>query len=1220
MLIGDIFEKNVTRDIPPVVYFHEQTPAKLADEVGEYIITGGYGKNDPRVIRNDGGIHEQFVRLLTAMQEEMRKPGGAELPAVWISGFYGSGKSSFAKLLGLALDGVALPNRTLLSEALLARDSSPERQAFADAWHKFCDAITQPISVVFDVGSAARDNEHIHSVVLRECQKRFGYCPTSHHVADFELSLETDGEYPAFLDRAAKVLGRPWSEVMNKKLAEDHFSEVMHHFRSTTYKDPMSWLDSRAGAQKLRSPEEAVTDIAAMMSKRYPQRTLFLVVDEVSQYVHDNEDRMLRLQSFVSALGQRLKGGAWLLATGQQKLEDGAAAKSPLSKLKDRFPDKLRVHLGTANIRDVVHKRLLAKRPSVVAELRDLFQQHRADLSLYSFKGDEVSESDFIDIYPMLPGHIDLLLAITTGLRARSSRIQGDSHAIRGLLQLLGEIFRYQGSAFTRYELGHLITIDRIFDVLHTSLDSDIQTTLNRALEFCSKQQDSLAARAVKAVSLLELISEEKKTDADLISRCLYEKLGSGSQIDAVQLALDKLKAEGLLGYSEKSGYKIQSTAGEEWQRERDDYLVGDERLSEEIQTALKWLLGDVKKVALEGMPLPWQAFFSDSLGTSDARINKEANHTVVNVDFRFVSRDERKPELWVPRSDTVFPDRIIWVAGETDDPRQAARKLVQSARLVERYEGREATLVPEKQRLLIEERNRKEALAKDLKAAVEAAFISGTFYFRGRQQEARDVSVGFAQALEQFAQRNLSAIYPHPVTYSVTQKDIDFLIDNRDLQGPPQVFGQSRLGILILDAGRYEASCEGVVPSAISKLITSQSGITGSSLLEHFGSPPHGYTADIVRACLVGLLRGHKIRARAPGIGEITSVRDEGTRELFADRNLRKAEFFINGDETLAPRDKAAICRLFQEHFNEDVQRDNDAIADAVAKHFVRAREWLTDVEQRFRKLGGAVDLPPALVKLGLALENCRASRQVEPTVKAVKRNLDSLRDGLHQTRRLLTDLSDEAIAGLRSAQDVLNILVPQLQSAYAGAGQGEAEKNSDAHLMFKQNAGDLKECLEAPQAWTNLVALQAHAKDIRKEYEAARKAILDGHQTQIEAALDAMKRRKGFDTLNPDQQHQVLRSIREGAALQTSVTAVAPGLEVLDVQFAQQLARAEQRALATLDGLLEEKGQPATVTVDLGWRGREISTEQDLQRFLAEVEARIRGELAAKHKVRLQ
>ena len=169
--IHKLFRQDVTRDIPPVVYFHEQNPEKIQDEVSEYIITGGWNKDHPNYRRVPDGIHEQYVRLLIAIVRELTKNGGPSLPAVWISGFYGSGKSSFAKLIGLALDGLELPNGKSLADALLARDMSERAEEFRDAWKMLRRVIAEPFSVVFDIGGYARDNEHIQ-IGRASCRER----------------------------------------------------------------------------------------------------------------------------------------------------------------------------------------------------------------------------------------------------------------------------------------------------------------------------------------------------------------------------------------------------------------------------------------------------------------------------------------------------------------------------------------------------------------------------------------------------------------------------------------------------------------------------------------------------------------------------------------------------------------------------------------------------------------------------------------------------------------------------------------------------------------------------------------------------------------------------------------------------------------------------------------------------------------------------------------
>lgn len=104
--------------------------------------------------------------------------------------------------------------------------------------------------------------------------------------------------------------------------------------------------------------------------------------------------------------------------------------------------------------------------------MRSLFQKHRSDLKLYGYGCESITEEDFLEVYPLLPGYIDLLMQIASSLRVRSARVKGDDYAIRGLLQLLGELFREQNLA--EREVGELITLDTIYNIQGSSLDADM--------------------------------------------------------------------------------------------------------------------------------------------------------------------------------------------------------------------------------------------------------------------------------------------------------------------------------------------------------------------------------------------------------------------------------------------------------------------------------------------------------------------------------------------------------------------------------------------------------------------------------------------------------------------------------------------------------------------------------------------------------------------------
>lgn len=1232
-----LFVSDITRDIPPVVYFHEQSPDKLAAEVSEYIITGGFEPDSPNHRRVPQGIHEEYVRLLKAIAADL---GKTDLPAVWVSGFYGSGKSSFAKLLGLSLDGdVRLPGGRLLSDAWIARDTSKRRGELVEAWTTLRSRLSKPLAVVFDVGGTARDREHVHAVCVRQLQAKLGYCSVEPLVAEFELRLERAGEWDRFLSTAHAQLGRPWAEVAQQPFAEEEFSAVMATMFPDRYRDPMAWFASRGGTQaSAGSPEDAVAAIRDMLAYRRPGADLFFVIDEVSQYIHSSQDRVDRLRAFVTALGSATRGKIWLIAIGQQKLDEGAG-DSFLLWAKDRFPPQFRVHLATTNIRDVVHKRLLQKTPAAAEQLRELYARHRPDLQLYCYQGSEILKDDFVDVYPLLPDYIDLIMQITTAMRVRSRRMQGDDQAIRGLLQVLGELFRGQG--FAEREIGELVTLDLIYDIQHTSLDSDVQNSMARILNRCANEAKSVTLiRVAKVVALLELIQDVIPTDAKFVAQCLFGRLGQGNNLAEITEALETLHKWKLLGYGEKQGYCIQSSAGEEWESERDDFEPPSDDISALVQDTLKFLLGKIDPPRLEGRPFPWAANFSDERRADDLSLLDPRDHAAFRVDFRLRPNDldpdapatEREQIVlaeqaaWIRRSsETALCQRLVWVVDALTPISELARELLRSQAMVRKYKPRVSSLAAARQRLFFEEESRVEDLVLKLRATVAEAWLAGAMYYRGRRIEPREHGKEFGPALAAVASRILPELYPHFIALTILPGEFEQLLQPEPSGISPKFLAEG-LGIFEVEHKRFLPACHGVVPQRIEAFLRNEPNPpSGAVLLGHFGGPPFGYTVDVVKACIAGLLRAGRLRIQPEGGGEVTAIRDVGTRDLFEkDRPFKRATISLAGDDEIGFQSRARICKFFEDKLfpsrGRVMEREDHAIADAVAETFPRLAQKTRVLLDRLRRLPtSAIDGMPSkpklddeLLKFEEALEQAlRSSRQTKPTVRIVKQHLHTLQAGIARLEKLEHELTDDGVAELLRAYDAVSHQLAQLRALHERRPLAEVAE-------IEANARTLAELLRGDRPWEFMDTLRPAVASLRKRYIVERQLLLEWQAQRVELVREAIIRREGFARLDAQQTHEVLRPL--AAALDdTPEDAIAPALLALADSFLIRLDEKSTEANKILDSLLSHGRSSPVRPLDLRLRDRELATEADVDALLEEIRQRLLDQIHAGVRIRL-
>jgi hypothetical protein len=501
--------------------------------------------------------------------------------------------------------------------------------------------------------------------------------------------------------------------------------------------------------------------------------------------------------------------------------------------------------------------------------------------------------------------------------------------------------------------------------------------------------------------------------------------------------------------------------------------------------------------------------------------------------------------------------------------------------------------LTREKQRLLIEEEARFEELDGRVRAAVAEAFLDGTAFFRAQQFRPKDLGAAFGSAISALATRVLPDLYPHFSEIAVTPSELNQLLE-KELTGPSPKFMDGGLGILSLDAGRYLASCTGLHPTRLVAEIKAVGGLTGQTLIATFVSPPYGYAPDLVKACCAGLLRGKKIRIRPEQGEDITSFQDPGVRDLFArDRDFRRAEFFLAIEGDVSQRDRIAISKLFKTFIDVTVDPDDEPIADAAFQYFPGKRERLREVEQRFNDLPGRPALPQALQKLGRALEDCCRSRLVMKTVVEIKRNLDTLRDGIEQLGVCYSELTGEAVETVAAAARIQDNEVAQLRQMDA-----LAEVAADAEAIAKQ--------LDSERPWREFSQMKPAIDRVRGHYVEYRRNLLNRQNASAEAARARVKTRSGFERLDADQAHHVLRPIAK-ALVETTPEAIAPTLSELRSAFVGSIQRAEDLANDRLDEALGEMEEAQVVKVEAQIRGREVKSRIELKAVLAELEERI-------------
>src|ERR1700726_2738343 len=405
--IKTLFANDIHRRIEEVIKVDQTSDDILRDEINEYVVTYA--------------IRSHYTNIFDAYRETPNKPH--EGIAIWVSGFFGSGKSSFAKMLGLSIE-----NRVIAGESAAERFAQRTGDKKLQVLLKAINEKIPTHAVIFDVSTERgirSGNQSLTEIMYGLFLQSLGYAKDL-DLSELEIALEEKEQLKGFEAEYGRLFNKEWSFEKGKvAFALSEASRVQHSLDPETYPMADSWVKAVKNKADI-TPAKFAERASELMQRRQPGRALMFVVDEVGQFVARDVQKMLDLQAVVQSLGVKGRGKHWVVVTSQEKLGELVSGlddkKIELARLMDRFP--LQVHLEPSDISEVPSRRVLSKNAGAQAILGKLFDGHRARLADHTrltadIKLPELTRDSFIDLYPLLPYQIDLIIQVVSGLRTQ---------------------------------------------------------------------------------------------------------------------------------------------------------------------------------------------------------------------------------------------------------------------------------------------------------------------------------------------------------------------------------------------------------------------------------------------------------------------------------------------------------------------------------------------------------------------------------------------------------------------------------------------------------------------------------------------------------------------------------------------------------------------------------------------------------------------------------
>lgn len=471
MEIKDIFVRPIDRSLEGVIKADALDDATVKQELDEYVVTDELKKH--------------FAKFFRAYADSIGRE--TEKMGVWISGFFGSGKSHFLKILSYLLENREIDGRHAVDFFDADRKIS-DPKVIADI-HRAERIPTDVILFNIDAKSSKQQGEDsLLDVFIRVFNEMRGYCGALPYVAELERKLDEKGRYQEFKDRFMESTGSAWVDERDDfDFIQDDVVDVLTSMKFMSEEAARNWCEKADQQGNRMSIEDFAERVKKYLDSRGRESRMVFLIDEVGQYVSQDPDRMLNLQTITEQLGTKCKGRAWIVVTSQQAVDTITKMdkffRQDFSKIQGRFDT--RISLSSADADTVIKKRILEKTEAGTDALTAFYEGRENEIqNLFHFTGEVEhklykNKEDYAAVFPFVPYQFSLLGQTLTEVRKSGASGKHLSSGERSLLSL----FKESAQNHMNEDLDLLMPYYAFYGPLEDFLDHNNRSVISNALK-----------------------------------------------------------------------------------------------------------------------------------------------------------------------------------------------------------------------------------------------------------------------------------------------------------------------------------------------------------------------------------------------------------------------------------------------------------------------------------------------------------------------------------------------------------------------------------------------------------------------------------------------------------------------------------------------------------------------------------------------------------------